>query len=237
MEKWCSSNNACLLVFVPFHPDQEWWNTLSTLNLPYIQLRNKLSYLYKHRKYIGRSKFLTCILFLGCTVLGPQCNAVENDHLGFWKPSDPDFFEGVRFPTQNLLFERCLSILERKKLKEQTYQTGLEIEQTLTEKLRDFEKPFERDDLSERIFKVNDAIKVVEPMGVTLECSTTHRHNLEKRWRLKDYTHERKIYTLETYQEVVKPPKPQALYCEKCNTNGHSTTNCILKLQSPWIWD
>ena len=107
------------------------------------------------------------------------------------------------------------------KLKHRTYQTGIQIEQRLTEKLQSFEKSFERVNLSERIFKVNDTIKMVKPMRVTRECSAVHRQEMEERWKLKDYTHERKIYTLETYRNEVKPVKPQVLYCAKCNTKGH----------------
>ena len=139
MEKWCTSNSACLFVFAPFYPDEEWWNTVSTLNLPYIKLRGKLSYLYQHRKYIGKSRFFTCLILLGCTALETQYLEVDNDHLGFWRPTNTRFFEGVRFPTLNLLFKRCLSFSERQKLKHQTYQTGKDIEQGLREKLQGFE--------------------------------------------------------------------------------------------------
>ena len=113
MEKWCSANGVFVLVFCPYRPSADWWNTISTLNLSFIKLRHRLSYLYRHRNYIGQSQFLTCIVFLGCTATEEPCLTVNNNHLGFWKPSEDGFFDNVRFPTQNLFYKRCLSTLER----------------------------------------------------------------------------------------------------------------------------
>ena len=62
---WCNYNNNFLVMICPYKPFESWWECLETMHVPVLLLDQELSYLYRHRHYIGSSHFQTCLVFLG----------------------------------------------------------------------------------------------------------------------------------------------------------------------------
>ena len=115
-------------------------------------------------------------------------------------------------------------------MKEEVYETGKILENSLEDKLKEFPKPFEEDDVSTHILRVNDSIKIVGPLGVWTETSSLHKEHLESTWVLKDYRNERKLYTLEEYKQTVTQSYAKKFFYSHCKEVGHDTSNCIIRL-------
>ena len=135
----------------PYKHFEPWWEFLEDFYVPVLRLDQELSYLYRHRHYIEPSHFQTCLVLLGCFKEKNFVKTIFNDPLGFWRPKNDSYFVDVRFPTKDLLFKQGLSVSRRLKLKEEVYQTGKDLEKSLTDKLKEFEKTFSADNVSERI--------------------------------------------------------------------------------------